>query len=43
MIIMAVLDGDEGVAESVGKWVICWGVAEGKTRLLLGPVWEVVG
>ena len=39
---IATLDGDEGVTEFVGKWVVCWGSIEGRTRLLLGLVWEVI-
>jgi hypothetical protein len=40
---MTVLDGEEGVAESVAKWVGCWGASEGRTGLLLRSVWELVG
>jgi hypothetical protein len=40
---MAVLDSEEGVAKSLGKWVVCWGAADDITGLLVGPVWEVVG
>jgi hypothetical protein len=39
---MALLDGDEGVAESVGKWVVYWSVVKGRTGLLFGQVGEVV-
>jgi hypothetical protein len=37
---MARLKGD---AESVGKWGVYWGVANGKTWVLFGPVGKVVG
>jgi len=36
---MTVWDGDEGVAESIGKGVVWWGAAEGRIGLWLGPVW----
>ena len=35
---MAVWDGDEGVAEAMGKRVVWWGATEGKIGLLGGPV-----
>jgi hypothetical protein len=34
-----VWDGDEGVAESMGKGVVWWGAAEGRIGLWLGLVW----
>jgi len=36
---MVVWDGDEGVAESIGKGVGWWGAVEGRIGLWLGPVW----
>jgi len=36
---MTVWDGDEGVAESMGKRVGWWAVVEGRIGLWLGPVW----
>jgi len=36
---MVVWDGDEGVAESMGKMVVWWGAAKGRIGLWLGLVW----
>jgi len=40
---MARLDGGEVEAITVGKWGVCWGAAEGRTRVLFGLVGKVVG
>jgi hypothetical protein len=40
---MVGLDDDEVVAESVGKWGVCWGTAKGRIGVLFGQFCEVVG
>jgi hypothetical protein len=40
---MAGLDGGEVQAKSIGMWGVYWGVAEGRTWVLFGPIGKVVG
>jgi hypothetical protein len=41
--IIAGLGGDEVVAESVGKWRVCWGAAKGRIRDLVWQGCEAIG